>query len=711
MAEAKEKQSVAPVEEERTWGEAAKDVYGNVVSTLANGGRGLQVLGSALDAAGNTDNFRFQKAKMAHDYAMMQNREESAKVNLANARNADRRAEESATRTAESHAQRMKFEAENHALNKQSKEQQIAKNDLALESSRLQLEEWKKGEAAREADRKIQQRDLDLKYKLGEMKRVHENIRNQIAGDPESGWQEFTLAEQNEIMNDPDVRNYAEFHYTVRELLKSRKDPEAWARCQRMVEDSGGSISDDGNGNYSVHLNGYEVALNEDTVQKLGGILQDRMKAEIAERRSMSFNNTRGSVPGKLHADGVKKLLPLFGGNAVEASKAWHATFSTLTDYQKGIMVLHRTLKDMYDPAVGNEEKMSQAEMVIANDASGMSLLSRLGFTYNPGKEQMNDATVIDQRSKKVYSLPEFFAYLEKEDSGSRLFEESYNQMKASFDLQQKLAIAKTLGKGGEGKGEKDDFWGDEGEKGTQTVDTKKIYSDLASKYTQSFLLLDDKKQDSLIRLAGSLQRTLDKYLATNKTDDPQNLSIAELDSLEKHWNEGLKSYDLSPTIFFSPVKKYILNKQNLSALDKEVALQKRIDAIEIKNKFRPGFNPGDHDKYLHKLSSRYYAKGPDGSPKLINEEAQKLAHPEHRLPTEEELKEDLDVFYYRTANVKDLKEYNDLLTQRDSLQKKRKEISKELKSIGEKLNAHPKRGRKPIDYKTLEKLLSQKRK
>ena len=87
---------------ERTFGEAAGDVAGNILSALANGGRGLAVLGAGLEAGLNTEAFQRKQRAIERADRMAEYEEEGKKLaNIAAAqgiqhgKNAEKRADES----------------------------------------------------------------------------------------------------------------------------------------------------------------------------------------------------------------------------------------------------------------------------------------------------------------------------------------------------------------------------------------------------------------------------------------------------------------------------------------------------------------------------------------------------------------------------------------------------------------------------------------
>ena len=385
-----------PATQERSWGKAAADVAGNMVDALARGGRLSSVLGAGLQAGFNTDEFQAKKLRLAREYA------------------AENRAAESHNMAKERHSMAMKM------------------GDVDLQRKQLAL---------------------DDAYRKEQMAVVMDNMRTEFNVNPAYGWNTLTTAEQNDIMNSPAVQNMARGNYIFRELLRSRGDTESWERFKRYAGNYGGKVSDDGKGNYTLEIFGRSIPLNEQEGLKLHKNLQDAMMGEINARRGISYSATKGNVIGKIQADNIKHLIPYTGGSALKASDIVKKTIEGMTPDQRYTMFARRTLEDQFNPGVGNDEKMAEAEMALAKDPNGMSILERMGFTFNPGKAGVADATVtpIGQPNAAPMTMPQFLSYLKERDTGSQILDAQAKTVKDEYELKQKAFILKNMRQTGEG--------------------------------------------------------------------------------------------------------------------------------------------------------------------------------------------------------------------------------------------------------------------
>lgn len=385
-----------PPEKERSWGQATTDVIGNMVDSLASGGRVSNVLGAGLQAGLNTDSFRAKKSLLSRAYA------------------AEQRASESHNMAKESH--NMAKERHNMAMKM---------GDIDLQRKQLALDEA---------------------YRKEQMNVIMNNLQTEFNVNPAYGWNSLTSTEQQDILRSPAVQTMAQGNYIARELLRSRNDVNAWNRFKRYAENYGGKITDDGKGKYNLEIFGRNIPLNEQEGMKLHKYLQDTMMNEINVRRGISYNATKGSVIGKINSDRIKEIIPYTSGSAVKAKELVDKTIQGMTQQQRYVMFARRTLEDQFNPNVANDEKMAEAEMALAKDQAGMSILERMGFRFNPGKAGVADSTVtsIDNPNLSM-SMPQFLSYLKDQDSGSKILDEQAKVMKEQFELKQKAFIYRQM--------------------------------------------------------------------------------------------------------------------------------------------------------------------------------------------------------------------------------------------------------------------------
>lgn len=394
-------------QEERSWGQAALDTLGTignkaldtvgaVVDAAAEGKRGLGLLGAAGGALLETDAFKSKKSRFAREYAA----EERAK--------------------------------ERHAL--------------AMKIGNLDL--------------KAKQMDLDRKHFANEEQIATKNIINELSTNGAYRWNEFTTSEQEDVLNSPAVRSLIQGNVFARALLKSRNNADDWRRTKWYIEANGGKVSDDGKGNYSVTYGDRIIPLNEDTGMQVYKYLQDTMANEVNARRSIGYNATKGSVIGKIQAKYIKNTLPFNGGNAVAATKQIGDTIKNMSQSQRQIMFLRHTMEDFFNPNLNNDEKMAEAEMALSKDKTGMSVLERMGYRFNPGSENASDGTVtpIDDPNAPPMTLPQFFQHLKDRDTGTQILDAQSASMKQNYEAKQKaniLKMQKMMGGalGGENKG------------------------------------------------------------------------------------------------------------------------------------------------------------------------------------------------------------------------------------------------------------------
>lgn len=543
MSENSQDSSENKLEQERTILDVLSDIGEGAIDGLARTGRVSGMIAGGLQGGFNTDSYQLQKARIAEEYAQMQ-RAQSA-YNL----------------------------AQKKAL-------------LGIESDQMKNEEYKKNSEIRETLRKNALAQARNQYKATQMGIIQKNLRTRLETDPKFAWNEFNTEEQKEILSDPDIQNVANFNYIARELLKSRNDPDSWQRIQDIVEEAGGVLHDDGKGNYSVDLFGRNIPLNEQSVLQLDKIFNDTMSREIEARRAISYKATRGNVVGKIYSDRVKELIPYTGGSAVKASEVVQKTIAALPMNQRITMFLNRTLSDYYDPSVTGTEKMQQIEQAISEDQSGMSLLSRLGFTYNAGTDRPDDAQIIDVRSKKIYSLPEFMQYLKENDEAKSILDLQFKTIKENYETKQKQALMKTISETGRAL-----FSNDENNEDQQDLSLPpETIANIYSRYGDSYLEIPEEKLKGIGTAEAQITAIAMRNGYMTKTEDGKfqvnpditNDQITQMKGLESKIFEKNGLEKLGDKGFWHQMKEKKNAENDEKTADKrELAIQRRTEIVK----------------------------------------------------------------------------------------------------------------------------------
>ena len=383
------------------------------------------------------------------------------------------------------------------------------------------------------------QMKLDEAYRNEQMSIINNNIKNELATNPVYEWNTFNNEEQSAILNSPAIKNMATGNYFFREALKSRNDPAAWNRVQNMITDAGGKIIDDGKNNYTVEIFGRSIPLNEQEGTKVYKSLQDAMLKEVNARKAISYNATRGNVVGKIQADYVKKIIPYTGGLATKATDIFNKTVKGFSQNQRDIMFARRTLDDIFSPTVGNDEKTAEAEMALAKNPAGLSILERMGFKFNPGQAGLADATVVPVNNPNAapMTLQQFSAWLKDNDTGSQILDKQSFYLKANYDNQQRRIMSKGM-------------FGDNGQE--KTISDKDNYRGFNTYGSNAWAKLTPEMKRNVFAAEDEVaQMALYMNLAELKDGKPQikkNLTqeqINEMRSLERNVFEryGLKDF------------------------------------------------------------------------------------------------------------------------------------------------------------------------
>lgn len=391
---------------ERTWGEATQDVIGNTVGALADGKRGLAVLAAGLDAGLNTNHFQQQKNRMAYEYAQNQRAQE--------------------------------------------------KHDLAMRSGNFELAEAQKDvpvkDARRAADiaaQKLRLARLDRDFRDQEFVQIDKNLRDRIAVDPQLGQQWAILSEQekNAVMSSPALRQAKEFHYIVRDLLRSRNDPDAWRRFKDLVERYEGRVVDDGKGNYTAEIFGQKIPINEESGMAVQQLVRERVAAELNARTALSPNATEGNAIGMMQAHYMEKMLTFVGNDAAQAQKIFRNTVSTLSPEQK-LTMMSRFILEKYLADPSDMGTLQAIQSLVTPDAFGMTPLKRMGYDARIDEENPINSQIVRRYpdgSILRMSLPAFLEHLKERDTGSRLLETQIEGMKQEAARKIRMENAKEI--------------------------------------------------------------------------------------------------------------------------------------------------------------------------------------------------------------------------------------------------------------------------
>lgn len=587
----------APQPAERTWGEAAEDVFGNVIDAMANGKRGLAILGSGIAAAANTDGFQQQKNRLAYEYAQNQRAQE--------------------------------------------------RHDRAMRAEDFRFAEAQKDVPVNDARRKIalinaktSQLAAEQRFRDVERGQIDKNMRDRIAADPELGqyWNALNEKERDDVMGSSGtiLRN-KDFEGVVRDLLRSRDgDSESWSRFNALVGQARGRVVDDGKGNYTVEIAGKTIPLNEQSAAELQKTLWGAVGEEIKARYAISLNATNGNAMTSLQADWVKRMIPYYANNAAQATQVFRNTVGTFDNTTKYTMVTRHTLENLLknpdDPGA-----LQAVQQLIAPDANGMSILKRLGYDVRINEENPLASQITRKNtdgSISSMSLPTFLDELKARDKGSQILETQVEGMKQQAarkimmdDAKYKAEVAKALRKGGKGSGISG--WAEDMGDG-QGQEQKKLDDQSLSvrvrQFGGGFDALDHEMQ---IKVDDGL-RKIDKYIVgsgygrggANGTAqiDVNNIPKEELTTAVQMEENALKGTKLDKNSgFYHMVRDYrqaVADEERLMAESKEVQRK-------LREGYASGQKPGVRTEASPKSPVDYMRKWQKQSASINNDLAE----------------------------------------------------------------------------------------
>lgn len=508
--ESKIENTEKPQAPERSWGEAAVDVIGTVAENYARTGRLLPALVGSIPAMMNSDSFRAQKNKYAHNNFLMEQ-----------ARKEAQRADEL------------------HPLNVEAKRLANANQQAILGVNQMRLD--------------------NLYYNEGIQKAKTEALER-FQMNPSYGL--LNSEEKTAFDNSVQMQKLSEFVFFGNEFQNAynSKDEKQMERLSRMAAKDGLSFTQNEKGEWILAGNNYKVVINDQNRAAVGNFLAKNAAKEYAAILETSQKSTYARADRKLHAEYAKQLVNTSNDKSLASNLALvKKEIGAMPQSWKNTMLLRQIIDDAASSRLTDSEKMQEAQMAIMASPEAISLLEQEGFSYSmpPDALSLKDVMFYDQKTERHLNFNEMQDVLHERDEGRNYLDnlvKTKGQERLALEQEarrkQELHAIRLLNQKGAGN----DTKAKGGEEGVAKISIPKAYTDA---YNANFIRLPREDKEKLNNAYNAFKsengETIKKL--------PEKLTVKDLDTLmtlERAWNKIIDDFGFDEEKFPSPYHKDI---------------------------------------------------------------------------------------------------------------------------------------------------------
>lgn len=543
--------------QERTLGEAVSDVAGNMIDTLASGGKPLHILGAGLQAGFNTEGFQEKKQRRANAARLaelqLQDAETRLQQNQFNLEQAKINAP-IATQIKQQDLQNAQMHGRNLALQYEYN-QQAKPHQLASLAARAKAEQFQTQQIMYKA---YDQEAADYRRK------TIDGIKKMV------NFPQLNIAGQYVVENNPAVKALGEMAY----LMHIYNDPDKFNYQIRKLEEHGWYVAprDDGELELQSSSGGKSMSFvaNPEGLKNFSEMVQNQLKDVLTTARIIG---TDAVNPGQATAKIVlsNPVVKQICGNEATAYRVYSDLFN-----KKILNKKSGEWQDVFSP----EQKMyhmsniligSALEDNMFNDAEKTTLLPQvqqmikaLGGELKLG-ESVDNTFVVWGRNQgyaQTYTIKDFLHnVLREKDVISPAFGEHLQLLAKQMKKNQSA--------GGNG-----------GESGENPQLSREDFYVFSRQYGDKFKSMDPAEQLKLIKVQEKIKARENNFLRDDES--VKNLSLGDLRILDNAWKEEIEKAKL-PDEFFSPYQNEIFLRERDDLYAQKAPLIEELKALEEK--------------------------------------------------------------------------------------------------------------------------------
>lgn len=540
------------------------------MDVLARGGEGIvdglaksnPVLGGALQAMVNTDEYKARKTAQEAQYLNNQVAIDDARFRLSddyrNARSAQLRAdtETANTKAMLANEDRSDFAVQERTTGRQAK---IAQNNRIAKANELDM------------DAMDDQRHTQI---VGNQQK---NLENELSGNPM--YNMMTFDEKRAFMQSPAIRNMLDASVYMQDVMGiAAGDKESFDRMDRLLNRQGFDLEQGKDGLMYLNMGNLGTfPVTKESVGLVNQMIHDSALEELQARSDISTTASLGDPARRNQAKYANALMPFNNNSAASSQKAVQAVYNNATDEQKTWTFFNQAIQDFGDPTVPTSAKMNELQACLP-------FLQSLGYSvegFDPKAPSMDNLRIIKLEEGflpgKTYSFSQFADLCKANDVISAQLDDMVERNARQFGRQQIITATQNVKDTAKAaKGE------DQSEAEKQVQARQKHLEDFASaQLGAKYLSLSEDKREKAIELLDLFERNLEMNYLTGDKKDESDLDDKQLEDLVEAWKNDSKEIGLDGL----PVPKLILNEIAKRKSEADAKAQKDKEIAENKKK------------------------------------------------------------------------------------------------------------------------------
>lgn len=545
----------------RSWGDAVSDVAGNMLSSLANGGKLLNVVAAGLEAGINTESFQQRKQARANAARLAEVQLQQAEANLEK------------TRFNNEQAKKLAPLEERLTMAKISNAEQTGKNILQTNEFNEQANPHRLRNLAAQAKNSelVLRKNQELVWKNNfdaKKKQINEDLKKNF------GIGNLNFVAQTAFENSP-ARDAFEDITVIMGALKN--DPEA---AKYYAEDTGWKLSNDANGTPVLTSPDGKKSFTADDagLKKIFGEIQKQLKDDI------TACNIIGKDAQSIGEATAKVILKNPAVQQIYGTPG--AAYSAYRDFlnRSGVDPKSGKARQVFSPEqktwhsahllfrTAMEDNVFSPEEMQTLIPQAAQMIKVLGGTLKLG-DSIDTTEVIwgaDGGLNHTYKLKDFVnSVLAEKDVVSPLFRET---MRINLNQQMKNR------QGGSADGE-DEM-------------SDSAWSSLSNAYGAKFDELSDDKQKAFMSIINNSEAREQAMLRARKAKTIKDLPLDDLRRLDDGWKIDVDKKELDENAFFSPYQNEIFQRERDDLYAQKAPLIAELRELENKT--------SDYQEHIH---------------------------------------------------------------------------------------------------------------
>ena len=546
------------------------------MDVLARGGEGIvdglaksnPVLGGALQAMVNTDEYKARKTEQEAQYLNNQVAIDDARFRLSD----DYR-----------NARSAQLQADTATANEKTMLSNENQSDLAVQQRNTARK------AAIAQNQYNEQVNLEKLNQLDDQRHAElvgkqqKNLETELSNNPMFNM--MSSPERQAFMQSPAIQNMLSASVYMDDLMGiAAGDKESFDRWDRLLNRQKWDLEQGKDGLMYLKMGNLGILpVNEKSKALINQMIHDAALEELQARSFISTTAAMGDPSRRSYSKYANALIPFFDNSAASSVKAVQSVYDNATDEQKTWTFFNQAIQDYADPNLPTTARLAGLQKCIP----GLQFLGYAVEGFDEKNPSMDNLRIIKLEEGylpgKTYSFSQFADLCKANDVISAQLDDMVERNARQFGRQQIVAATQNI---------KDTAKAAKGEEDESVMQEKKARDAFNKTALQlwgyNYSGLDDDGKDKLYSAKNDFDVLVNQYFERENVDKVTSLSAEALEDLNVGWDKTMKSLKLNSSDFKFPFKELLdAKKKDRDKKKDEEKQAKEADSMTVSDLLR----------------------------------------------------------------------------------------------------------------------------